>query len=239
MIPAGLRVYAIGDVHGCLTECDRLLDSIREDAESALTRGVACRVVFLGDVIDRGPDSRGVLDRVIGGLPDALPSLCLLGNHEAGLRDFLADPVGGAGWLLSGGVETLASYGVRTSVGITGPKRLADLAGRVAAAIPDVHRQFIARLPPLIEIGDYAFVHAGVRPGRALDRQRPEDLIGIRGPFLSSTRWHGRMIVHGHTVVDQPVVTSNRIGIDTGAYRTGRLTALVVEGEERRFLYVG
>ena len=236
-LPAGLRVYAVGDVHGCLAELDRLLALIGDDADAALARGTDCRIILLGDVIDRGPDSRGVLERLASWPRQSrLAMHCLLGNHEAAFADFLEGPAAGAAWLRYGGIETLASYGLRASVGVTDPRRLRALAEQLAAAIPAAHRRFLAGLPPMIEIGDYAFVHAGIRPGRPIERQRRDDLLGIGAPFLDSTRWHGRVIVHGHHVVEAPVMLANRIAVDTGAYMTGRLTALVLDGESRSFL---
>jgi len=233
-VPDGAVVYAVGDVHGERRLLDGLLEAIAADA-AALPPGTDRHLVFIGDYVDRGLESRSVLDLLTG---DPLPGFrkrFLLGNHEASMLHFLEDPQGGGAWLEFGGLETLASYGVAASVA-PGPAKRAALRDRLDAALPAAHRHFLRTLEHRVELGDYLFVHAGVRPGRALDRQVLEDLLWIREPFLSSARDHGKVVVHGHTVVEAPELLPNRIGIDTGAYATGVLTALVLAGTERRVL---
>jgi len=234
-----MRVYAIGDIHGEVRALDALHGRIAADAADALRRGVSCLIVYLGDYVDRGPDSRGVLDRLTGPAPEGMARRFLRGNHEAVMLNFLTEPAAVAEWLDFGGLETLQSYGVRVALGVGGAERIRQFGAALAERLPDAHRRFLASLEPMIVLGDYAFVHAGVLPGRPLDQQRVEDLLWIREPFLSSKAWHGRVVVHGHTVVDDPEVLENRINIDTGAYASGVLTALVLEGMEQRVLQIG
>lgn len=231
-VPDGHRIYAIGDIHGCVRELDALHGRIEVDW--LFGPAERCTIVYLGDYIDRGPDSRGVIDRLLGAPPiPGAERIFLSGNHEQAMLDFLADPEGNPHWLDFGGLETLASYGVRRSaIGSRGRQELAD---GLAAALPKTHRDFFESLLIHHRRGDYFFVHAGVRPGVALDQQSPEDCRWIRGPFLQSRQWHGAMIVHGHTITDEPEDCANRIGIDTGAYATGVLTALRLEGSNRSF----
>jgi serine/threonine protein phosphatase 1 len=240
--PEGWCLYAIGDVHGESRCLETLLSVIAADHRQRFgDSGEQPVLVFLGDYVDRGPDSRGVLDILCrlatadaGGHGPACRFLG--GNHEAALLDFLADPVAGAEWLSYGGAETLASYGVRASTGIFDPVRCRALRDRLAERLPASHRVFLDRLEPMVTLGDYVFVHAGVRPGVPLERQRREDLQWIREPFLSSQRFHGKVVVHGHTPVDQPQFFSNRIAVDTGAYATGILTAVSLCQTESRVL---
>lgn len=241
-IPKGLCVYAVGDVHGQCRELDRLLATIEADAARRRDEsGAEPLVVFLGDYVDRGPDSRGVLDRLcdLDARLDAGTGIAcrfLTGNHEAAMLAFLDEPAANTEWLAYGGVETLGSYGVRASVGTTDAARCRALRDALAESLPDGHRRFLKELEPMVVLGDYAFVHAGIRPGLPLDRQCREDLLWIREPFLSSPRRHEKVIVHGHTVVERLEIRHNRIAVDTGAYATGVLTALVLDGTERDVL---
>lgn len=231
-VPPGVRVYAIGDIHGLAGLLDRLHAAILADIEGY---GGVPLVIYLGDYVDRGDDSAGVLDRLAAGALPGCRCRYLCGNHEATMLDFLKDPTANLGWLKFGGIETLASYGVD----VTGTDRPERLAAALAARLPAAHRRFLLELETQVIVGDYCFVHAGIRPGRPLDRQDPADLLWIREPFLSSEAWHGKRIVHGHTIVDQPDIWPNRIGIDTGAYAGGALTCLVLEDADCRFLSVG
>ncbi len=232
--PAGSLVYAIGDLHGRSDLLDDMLGQIVKDAEGrAADRRV---LVYLGDYVDRGHDSRGVIDRILAGPPDGFEQACLLGNHEAWMLDFLADARAGAGWLANGGGQTLASYGVAGGVGARSLERLEDVRAAFAEALPSAHRAFYEGLSLLWRESDYVFVHAGVRPGVAFADQDPADLLWIREEFLYSDADFGAVVVHGHTIDDMPVVRANRIGVDTGAFATGRLTCLCLEGGERRFL---
>jgi serine/threonine protein phosphatase 1 len=233
----GVRLYAVGDIHGESALLDRLLTMIADDMAGRADRRAV--VVFLGDYVDRGPDSRGVLDRLTAAPLSWAETRFLAGNHESALLDFIDDPVANARWLDFGGAEALASYGVRASVGVRDRGRLKELRDHLADRLPDAHRRFLEALEDWAVYGDYAFVHAGIRPGRALKRQRRDDLLWLREPFLSSSLRHEKVIVHGHTIVDAPEIRPNRIAVDTGAYATGVLTAVVLDGTERSFLKTG
>jgi len=224
-VPKNTRVYAIGDIHGRADLLDRLLKTIAKDAESAPKRRV---LVTLGDYIDRGPDSAGVIER-LSSLHQSPPFknfelVFLKGNHELLMGRFLERRNDGRMWLGCGGAETLKSYGAKWT-----PRD-------AAARIPKRHRRFFSDLTLMHREGDYAFAHAGVRPGVPLDSQRAEDILWIRDRFLDATRDLGAVIVHGHTPVDVPDVLDNRIAIDTRAWASGTLTALVLEGAQQRFL---
>lgn len=234
-VPAGRLVYAIGDIHGRADLLDRLLRDIELDA--AAIHGVARRtLVFVGDYVDRGPDSRGVVDRLLTGPPSGFDAVFLRGNHEAFLLDFLRRPDALSLWLYNGAAETLASYGLDVSDTALRQADAGTWRDRFVERLPQDHRAFYEALALSAVIGDYLFVHAGVRPGVPLDRQDPGDLMWIREAFLESRRSFGHMVVHGHTPGSEPVTRPNRIGIDTGAWMTGRLTALRLWGTQRRFL---
>jgi len=237
--PSGSRIYAIGDIHGCADLLEIMLDRIAEDAAAAVPAGRLV-VVFLGDYIDRGPDSAAVVDRLSGGPAAPLANaewVVLKGNHEEAMLAFADGTTSGRGWLANGGLATVRAY-----AGPLPPDAGDDpelLRERLNRSLPARHRDFLAGLKLVHVEGDYLFVHAGLRPGVALADQRPADLMGIREEFIHATQSFGRIVVHGHTVVKQPENRANRIAIDTGAYRSGVLTSVVVEGGERRFLSVG
>lgn len=231
--PDDMRIYAIGDIHGERALLGSLYEMIEQDAKSILLAGGTAVVVHLGDYIDRGPDSRGVIDRLTTPL-NGCKQFFLLGNHELALLRFLEAPETGAEWLRYGGAETLASYGVSPTLG--GPARMRRMAAELQDRMPDAHRAFFKQLKPYVVFGDYAFVHAGVAPGAPLERQSLDALLWMREPFLSSSAWHGRVIVHGHTIAETPDDRFNRIGVDTGAYASGVLTCVALEGVERRFI---
>lgn len=235
-VPDGLRVYAVGDIHGERLLLDRMIDAMRSDAERAGAE--RCVAVFLGDYVDRGPASEAVLERLCDDPLPGFETRFLLGNHEAAMLDFLKDPAGAGEWLRFGGAETLGSYGIRPSVGVADAGRLRSLRDALAARLPHDHRVFLEALEPYCVVGDYAFAHAGIRPGRPLSRQKTDDLLWIREPFLGWTHPHEKVIVHGHTVVESPELLDNRIGIDTGAYATGVLTAVVLSGTDRTIVQV-
>jgi serine/threonine protein phosphatase 1 len=235
--PEGICVYAVGDIHGEL-ECLEVLMG-RIDAHAQQVReefGLEPVVVFLGDYVDRGRNSRAVLDLLIGlegGDGGRRRHRFLKGNHEEAMLDFLRRPAEGAPWLRFGGVETLASYGIRTSVGLSDPVRLADLSRRLATALPPSHLAFLEGLETMVLLGDYAFVHAGIRPGVPFERQAPDDLLWIRDAFLASGRDHGKVVVHGHTIVEKVQFLDNRIAVDTGAYATQRLSCVAIHDATR------
>jgi serine/threonine protein phosphatase 1 len=226
------RVYAVGDVHGRLDLLDRMIGMINRDLAE---RGAAgCLVVTLGDHVDRGPESRGVIERLSSGPFDA-PYRGLRGNHEDLLLSFLRSPRDADVWRRNGGLETLHSYGVPTRDLMRG-RGFDEAAAAFADALPEAHRRFLADLAPAVMTDRLFLCHAGVRPGVALDNQDPHDLAWIRQEFLVSDRDFGRLVVHGHTPVPEPEIRHNRINVDTGAFATGRLTCAVIEGGEFRLL---
>lgn len=231
--PPGRVVYAIGDVHGEYTLLETLLDRLRQDAAGRAGKPL---LVLLGDYIDRGPDSRAVLDMLCDPPLPGFDVDLLLGNHELGMLGFLADPLAGAAWLEFGGTATLSSYGVPIMPGTSDAARLTDLRDQLDARLPASHRRLLSGLKPWVVHGDYLFVHAGIRPGVPLAAQRREDLLWIREPFLGWPDRHEKMVVHGHTVRPIPQLLANRIGIDTGAYATGILTAIALEGSDMQII---
>lgn len=231
-VPEGFRVYAVGDIHGRLDLLDHLLDRIDADlADHEPERSVQ---IFLGDYIDRGPASAQVIERLIA-RSETHSTVCLKGNHEACLLEFLENPDVLVTWGRNGGLTTLLSYGVDPILN-AGQDSRARIAVTLAEAMPDRHIEFLTGLPLTFTCGDFLFVHAGVRPGIPLARQREEDLLWIRDTFLSHEDPFEKIVVHGHTPVMEPQFRRNRIDIDTGAYCTGRLTCLRLEGADVRVL---
>jgi serine/threonine protein phosphatase 1 len=230
-VPPATRVYAIGDVHG---RADLLHDLVQRIDEDLRRRPIDRAIeVYLGDYIDRGHDSKSVIDILCRRLVDR-SAICLRGNHEAILEDFLHDPEVVYGWARLGGLSTLASYGVSfPSAAQLVPTRIHHA---FCEAFPRTHVLFLQCLRNTYQCGDYLFVHAGIRPGVPLEQQVQDDLIWIRDEFLHSDCDHGFTIVHGHTPVSHPHICSNRINIDTGAVFTGRLTCLVLEAGSIQFL---
>jgi len=242
--PVGQRLYAIGDIHGCRGHLTRLLDAIATDLQGA-PKAEAIQIIFVGDYIDRGPDSAGVIDDILAltqeGLPDGQPVdvVALKGNHEDYFDAMLrGDLTRAAHWMMNGGEETLESYGVTPPERDDDPKDMARAARDLAVAVPPVHKDFLAGLRLIHRAGDYLFVHAGLRPGVPIEDQREEELIWIRKPFLESDADFGALVVHGHTVVARVEEKPNRLDIDTGACYGGDLTAVCFWGTERHFLQV-
>jgi serine/threonine protein phosphatase 1 len=230
--PPGTVVYAIGDIHGC----SDLLACIQRGIALDLRMRPAARrvVVYLGDYISRGPDTRRVLDQVIAWRPDGVEIVTLKGNHEQLLLRFLdGDLKAGGHWLAYGGLDAIAHYGIDAS---PDPTALPQLRHQLAAALPEAHTRLLRGLALNHREGDYLFVHAGITPGVALDAQTDRDQVWIRERFLQSPLDHGAVVVHGHCISTEPQVRHNRIGIDTGAYQSGVLTCLVLDGGERAFL---
>lgn len=227
-----IRCYAVGDIHGRLD----LLDLINRRVEDDLAKRPCPRHVriFLGDYIDRGPDSRGVIDRLIE-LEQKTETVFIKGNHETFIGEFIANPAILTMWRSLGGLETLASYGLKTSLN-PDPEQQRRLADELIAAIPPDHLRFINRLRPSYTLDDLFFVHAGVRPGVPLAAQQESDLLWIRDEFLLHNGLFEKLIVHGHTPARLPEIKPNRINIDTGAYVTGQLTCLWIEGERMGFV---
>ena len=233
-MPERTRVYAVGDVHGRADLLDEIASLIERDCASAPAETIT---VLLGDYVDRGPQSAAVVERLASGRFPT-PLRALRGNHEAMLLRFLAEPRFLEFWRSYGGLETLHSYGVDVAMAMRGGGYEAARDAFVRA-LPVAHRAFLEATELSASLGDYFFCHAGVRPGRALDRQSAEDLMWIRDGFLSCERSFGKVVVHGHTPVADPDARPNRINIDTGAFATSRLTCLALEGEARWFLAAG
>jgi serine/threonine protein phosphatase 1 len=234
-LPPGLRVYAIGDIHGRADLLDQLHDKIETDLSTAPEKTV---IVYLGDYVDRGADSHGVVERLTrprftGPQFSGIETVALLGNHEDMLLQFMDAPYGASLWLSNGGDATLSSYKVKVPASFD---ELLFTQRALLGAMPRHHKQFLSSLPEQVQYGDFLFVHAGIKPGLPLDRQSREQMIWIRDVFLNSETDHGLIVVHGHTIVHEVEWRPNRIGVDTGAYTTGRLTALVLEGSGRRLL---
>ena len=236
-VPDGTRLYAVGDIHGRDDLLDRLLQAIVRDAASA-GGGTRRVLLYLGDYVDRGLSSRQVIERLLGSPPEGFEVIHLLGNHEEAFLGFLEGKPIAFNWFKYGGLETLYSYEVPIPRRSAAPGNLDALRRDAIAAVPAAHAAFLRGCKLWHVEGDYAFVHAGVRPGVPLDRQEAEDLLWIREAFLDSRADHGgKVVVHGHTICPRPEIRRNRINIDTGAYASGRLTCLVLEGAGRRFLH--
>jgi serine/threonine protein phosphatase 1 len=232
LLAPGLRIYAIGDIHGRFDLLEPLISAITIDLGNA--RPERTVEIFVGDYVDRGPQSREVIEWLTTTPPLTDERICLLGNHEEWLLRALDDVSAMPDWLFNGGGETLKSYGVK-SEGLGGERMLVELQRAFREALPPAHHVFISALPRTVDFDPYLFVHAGIRPGVPIDAQDPEDLIWIRRPFLDSSADFGRIVVHGHTPTSRPDIRPNRINIDTGAVFQGRLTCLVLEGRTQRF----
>ena len=227
-------VYAVGDVHGCFRQLRSLEDRIVADAAGLPGQKL---IVMLGDYIDRGPDSARVLDHLLASPPAGFERICLAGNHETQMLDYLDGRLSLERWLATGARSTLFSYDIDA-------EHLADLYGignrlddYIRAAIPREHIQFLGNMPIMVFSDRYVFVHAGIRPGVPLLEQEDDDLLYIREEFFEASRRLNRWVVHGHTPVEFPRIDGRRLGIDTGAFKTGRLTAVRVAGKQGRLLF--
>lgn len=235
-IPVGWRVFAFGDVHGRADLLRRLIDTIERDLASDPVSGDI--VIGLGDYIDRGPDSYSVLDTLLD-LRQHHETAFLMGNHESLLLDFVAAPAqAGRGWLSNGGWETLVSYGVECSPNASSEEDLTAIRDDLLDQMPPEHVDLLNSLTLSAEVGDYHFVHAGARPGIPLSEQRERDALWIRDGFADRDARFERIVVHGHTPVERPFVGTYRINLDTGAYATGKLSCVVLEGSQRRIMEV-
>ncbi len=236
-VPEGVRVYCIGDIHGRADLLKALHRGIQADAAQS-DGGSELRniVVYVGDYVDRGMQSREVIDHLLSDpLPD-FEKVYLKGNHDDSLLQFLRDPDFGPLWFSYGGDATVLSYGVRMSPSKVGRDRFEDMRQQLEANLPPAHLEFLQSLQMVFECGDYLFVHAGFRPGVGLQEQKHEDMMWIREEFLDSKHDFGKIVVHGHSVTEAPEIKSNRIGIDTGAYGSDTLTCLILEGDGRYFI---
>ena len=225
-------LYAIGDVHGCYDLLHALLGQIARDAKERYS-GTTPMLVLCGDYVDRGPESARVLAALAWlARASAVEARLLEGNHEAMLRMFIDCPGKHAKWLAFGGRQTLESYGVAVPETVETESTLAELRDALLDVMPVSHHSLLQRLESMVQVGDYTFVHAGVRPGVPLKQQTHDDLLWIREEFLDHPRPATSVIVHGHTWLDnRPTIMPHRIGIDTGAYETGVLTGLRIAND--------
>jgi serine/threonine protein phosphatase 1 len=226
-VPQGLRVYAVGDVHGRADLLAQLFSGIDADLEANPTPHAVH--VFLGDYVDRGPDSRGVLDLLVA-RSQHHETIFLKGNHEVLFEQFMHRPESLVTWRQVGGIQTLLSYGIRPSFNPDAEEQTA-LAQQLANILPPAHMEFLGSLRRSFSCGDFFFVHAGVRPGVPFSQQMDEDLFWIREKFLKHPEKFEKIVVHGHTPVAEVEFHSNRINVDTGAFATGRLSCLRIEGD--------
>jgi serine/threonine protein phosphatase 1 len=233
--PAGATLYVVGDVHGRSDLLQILLRRIAEDAREDGAAGGRRELIFLGDYVDRGPDSRGVIDAILGvaAWEDAWAVTALKGNHEAALLQFLEEPEFWPRWADYGARETLLSYGVNPPGRTAEAEDYGRASRELNAALPAEHHGFLADLKLSADRGDYLCVHAGVRPDVPLDSQVENDLMWIREDFLRNQKYLGKVIVHGHTPAADAFLGPHRIGLDTGAYATSVLSAVKLRGEAR------
>ncbi len=234
-VSSGRRVYAIGDIHGRADLLAQLDRQIQEDAANA-PAGIKKTIIYLGDYVDRGLDSKGVIDFFLAAPQDDFERVYLKGNHEDILLRFLEDPSIGPNWFAIGGDATVLSYGIRIPTGLTTAQYHEYTWKEFRTRIPQDHLDFLSSLQLMYQAGDYVFVHAGIKPGVPLEQQDPNDLMWIRGEFLGSRKDHEKVVVHGHMLTNQPDIQAYRIGIDTGAFATNVLTCIVLEGVTQRFL---
>ena len=233
-LPPGQRYYAIGDIHGradLLAEMHRLISVQESEAE-----GGTATIVYLGDYVDRGLESRAVIDLLMAGLGSEYAHIYLRGNHDDLFERFLEGDDIGPLWFRNGGTATAFSYGIQVAPSAAVPVDWDSLRAELRAAVPANHKRFLSRLELSHRAGDYLFVHAGIRPGVALEAQDPSDLMWIREPFLSARRGVPVTVVHGHTPAHAAEVARHRIGVDTAAYATNRLTCVKLEGDSHGFI---
>ena len=231
--PCGHRAYVVGDVHGRLDLLERMIAMVEQDVAERPAR--KSTLIFVGDLIDRGPHSAQVIERLRTYRHRSIETAFILGNHEEVLLRILEGETGLLDkWRSFGGKECIESYGADDSQFSRLEERAA--LSRVREIVPQEHADFLMGFGDSCRFGDYLVVHAGIRPGVEFEAQSQQDLRWIRSPFLDHAGDHGFVVVHGHTIVPEVVDAGNRIAIDTGAYRSGRLTALVIDGRERRYL---
>jgi len=231
--PDDTILYAVGDIHGRADLLEKLIDQIDQDQARTKVPG---RLIFLGDYIDRGLQSRQVIDILLSERVQAMEPLFIKGNHEAAMMDFVGNPETGPIWAKYGGRETLVSYGVRPPRSLTFNHEWVTAHEEFIEALPLAHENFMLNLRLSIRLGDFGFVHAGVRPNIDFDEQDEKDLLWIRDEFLHGKLKMNLTIVHGHTPVDEPSNAAQKINVDTGAYYSGHLTAARIEGNNITFI---
>ncbi|ATU92276.1 serine/threonine protein phosphatase [Phyllobacterium zundukense] len=216
-------VYIIGDVHGCLKELLALERTISDDAASLPAKKL---IIMLGDYVDRGPASAQVIDHLIDVCPEGFERLCLTGNHDMAMLEYLDGRLALSTWLQMGGDATLLSYGIDVEHLKQIYKSQAKLDEIIRRAVPVRHAEFLRTLPILITAGKFLFVHAGIRPSIPIQEQKDEDLVFIRSEFFNNSHLLKHWVIHGHTPIDKPVRDGKRFNLDTGAFYTGKLSAL-------------
>lgn len=238
--PTGIRLVAVGDIHGHLDYLNELLDIVRQEPRGK-DNDRRDQFVFLGDYIDRGPNSAGVIDRLAEIQREDSSAVFLIGNHEDMMLRFLdkGDQRMAEVWIRNGGAETMMSYGVTPPSDVRCAEALRPYRDMLRDALPAAHRAFLDSLTPIEKIGDFIFVHAGLRPGCPLRKQSRKDAMWIRREFLDTREDFGGLVVHGHTPQPDPDLQANRIGLDTGAGKGGYLTAGVFWDNEKAFLHAG
>ena len=238
--PPATRIYAIGDIHGRLDLLCQMHRMIALDAADLSQGGTAGKVrkvlVYLGDYVDRGSSSRQVIDHLVSEPLPQFDAVYLSGNHEEMMLAFLDDASVGPMWMFNGGDATLLSYGVDPTESGAIENKHQEMQIALKRNLPRAHIEFMRSLKLYHGEGDYLFVHAGLVPGQPIEDQSAEDLLWIREEFINSETDHGKCVVHGHTIVAEPDIRANRIGIDTGAYFSNTLSCLVLDGSDRRFL---
>lgn len=233
-VPQDTRVYAIGDIHGRADLLFKLMDLIHEDVENSEESRIV--LIFLGDYVDRGFQSKEVIDYLLSDAMDQYETYFLKGNHEAAFETFLSDSAFGPQWARFGGAETLMSYGIQPPRAKTQTNEWEAVCRQLNDVLPNQHRSFLSSLSLYATLGDYVFVHAGLRPGQALENQTEKDILWIREEFLKDEGVFDRVVVHGHTPISAPHHDFRRIGVDTGAYLTGKLSAACLVGNRVSFL---
>ena len=234
-LPERQTVYCVGDIHGRLDLLQQLQQSILNDAAES---GSHRTLIYLGDYIDRGDQSKEVIDHLLESPLAGFETIHLLGNHEQTMLDFLQHPKAAAGWLTFGGLACLRSYGIKVNIDYKS-NNISNIRDELQVKLPQSHLDFLQSCKFIHFEGSYCFVHAGLRPGVPIGEQRNEDLLWIRDDFTRSQVIHDHIVVHGHTINQEVEFLPNRIGIDTGAYQTGVLTCLVLEGKQQRLLQTG
>jgi serine/threonine protein phosphatase 1 len=231
--------YAVGDIHGRVDLLEQMLDALEARAHEDTREGGAPIVIFLGDYVDRGPNSAGVIDLLLRERPRGYERRYLKGNHEQAMLAYMEAPLQNRAWVLQGGAETMRAYGVTPPppIGATEADWLIA-AEQLRARTPQPHLDFLSGLERYVVYGDYAFVHAGVDASRPLEKQTDTDLFWSRAQFIASKRRFSHRVVHGHTPVDRPFADERRVAVDTGAYASGILTAARFEGDQLAFLAV-
>jgi|TARA_R110001606_G_scaffold64419_2_gene149541 serine/threonine protein phosphatase 1 len=233
-MPEGQRAYVVGDIHGREDLLTPLLGKI--DEEESRRTSADTHLIFLGDYVDRGPMSSQVIDKLLNLDGSNKKIITLKGNHEASMLSFLQDPVKGKRWLHYGGDATLRSYGVDLKLAEVTEEDIRKAARALKKTLPDSHLQFLGTLETSHTLGDYFFAHAGIDPSRSLENQKETDLLWIRDTFLCHEGLFDKVVVHGHSIIPEPEIRENRIGIDTGAFYSNVLTCLVLEGNTQEIL---